>query len=112
MTKQQVQQIKGKLGMFDLNGSKYHKLIVGIINQVEEQSAVVERLQGEPIPVFIKNIEGFEPLPDHRQHQRLCPVCLIGKVNLEEEHPICDRCRTFIHPQQKEALRKAPELIE
>ena len=76
MTKNEIEQIKGQFGLFDLNGSKYHKLIVGYISEVTGNSVMIERNQGKPIFAFTKNIEGFDPLPDKRGLQFVCPACL------------------------------------
>ena len=72
MTVSEAKKIDGKLCLFDLNGSKYHKVIVGSLKEINGQEAIIERLEGVPLPIFLKNIEGFEEIEDKRDY-KVCP---------------------------------------
>lgn len=112
MEREKVKEIIGQFGLFDLNGSKKHKKkIHGVINTIGRTQAFIERNQGEDIIIHFKDIEDFKPIEDKRDRQRVCPVCLKGKINLNGSLR-CDICKYELPAGQVEELRAAPELIE
>ena len=97
MKTNEARELIGQLCEFDLNGTRYRKIINGWITKVENGEATLKRIEGNDKIIRCRDIIDYKVLKEDKY--RRCGVCLIGrhKLRFRDKGKIvniskCDKC--------------------